>query len=57
MSDMSAIRAAEKALAEAVESPVLTAWVDFYTDAFSLSGAESPTGRWRIAREMLTEDV
>ena len=31
-SDISAIRAAEKALAEAFESPDRTAWVDFYTD-------------------------
>ena len=31
-SDISAIRAAEKALAEAFESPDRLAWVDFYTD-------------------------
>lgn len=31
-SDISAIRAAERALAQAFESPDLTAWVDSYTD-------------------------
>jgi hypothetical protein len=31
-SDISEIRAAEKALAEAFESPERTTWVDFYTD-------------------------
>lgn len=31
-SDISAIRAAEKALAQAFESPDVTAWVDSYTD-------------------------
>ena len=121
-SDISAIRAAEKALAEAFESPDPTAWVDFYTaDAVFVgpglpalegrsalldaaphisiasmeivvdstlgtgefaaalgrvtwvrpNGSESnlvrrrflmvwrrePDGKWRIAREMLNEDV
>ena len=31
-SDISAIRAAERALAEAFESPDLSAWVDWYTE-------------------------
>lgn len=31
-SDAAAIRGAEKALADAFESPDRTAWVDFYTD-------------------------
>ena len=31
-SDISAIRAAERSLAQAFENPDLTAWVDFYTD-------------------------
>ena len=119
-SDISAIRAAEKALAEAFESPDRLAWVDFYTDDavfvgpglsalegrsalldaaphISISSMEivaestlgtgefaaalgrvtwvspkdsnlvrrrflmvwrrEPDGRWRIAREMLNDDV
>lgn len=119
-SDISAIRAAEKAIAEAFDSSDPTAWVDFYTDdavfvgpgvpalegrnafldaaphisisameiladstlgsgdfaatlgrATWLSGPDAqrvrrrflmvwrrePDGRWRIAREMLNEDV
>ena len=119
-SDVSAIRAAEKALAEAFQSPDRLAWVDFYTDDavfvgpglsaiegrsalldaaphISISSMEivaestlgtgefaaalgrvtwvspkdsnlvrrrflmvwrrEPDGRWRIAREMLNDDV
>jgi ketosteroid isomerase-like protein len=41
-SDISAIRAAEKALAEAFESPDPTAWVDFYTDDAIFVGPGAP---------------
>jgi uncharacterized protein (TIGR02246 family) len=46
-SDISAIRAAEKALAEAFESPDFTAWVDFYTDdaIFVAPGVPAIEGR------------
>jgi ketosteroid isomerase-like protein len=46
-SDISAIRAAEKALAEAFESSDLTAWVDFYTDdaIFVAPGGAAIEGR------------
>ena len=46
-SDISAIRAAERSLAEAFESPDLTAWVDFYTDdaIFVGPGAAAIEGR------------
>jgi ketosteroid isomerase-like protein len=46
-SDISDIRAAEKALAEAFESPERTAWVDFYTEdpVFVGPGAPAIEGR------------
>ena len=46
-SDISAIRAAEKALAEAFESPDRLAWVDFYTDdaVFVGPGSSALEGR------------
>jgi ketosteroid isomerase-like protein len=48
-SDISAIRAAEKALAEAFESPDLTAWVDFYTDDAIFLGPGVPAIEGRSA--------
>jgi len=48
-SDISAIRAAEKALAEAFESPDLTAWVDFYTDDAIFVGPGMPAIEGRSA--------
>jgi ketosteroid isomerase-like protein len=68
-SDTSAIRAAEEALAAAFESSDRTAWVDFWvswpngSDAltvrrrFLMAWRREPDGRWRIARELLNEDV
>jgi len=46
-SDISAIRAAERSLAQAFESPDLTAWVDSYTDdaIFVGPGAAAVQGR------------
>jgi ketosteroid isomerase-like protein len=46
-SDISGIRAAERSLAQAFESPDLTAWVDFYTDdaIFVGPGAAAIEGR------------
>ena len=48
-SDISAIRAAEKALAEAFESPDRLAWVDFYTDDAVFVGPGSPALEGRSA--------
>ena len=48
-SDISAIRAAEKALAEAFESPDPTAWVDFYTDDAVFVGPGMPALEGRSA--------
>ena len=48
-SDISDIRAAEKALAEAFESPELTAWVDFYTDDAVFVGPGVPAIEGRRA--------
>lgn len=48
-SDISAIRAAEKALAEAFESHDLTAWVDFYTDDAIFVGPGAPAIEGRSA--------
>lgn len=48
-SDISAIRAAEKALAEAFESHDLTAWVDFYTDDAIFVGPAAPAIEGRSA--------
>ncbi len=48
-SDISAIRAAEKALAEAFESRELTAWVDFYTDDAIFVGPGVPAIEGRSA--------
>jgi ketosteroid isomerase-like protein len=48
-SDISAIRAAEKALAEAFESPDLTAWVDFYTGDAIFVGPGVPAIEGRSA--------
>jgi ketosteroid isomerase-like protein len=48
-SDISAIRAAEKALAEAFESPDPTAWVDFYTDDAVFVGPGAPAIEGRSA--------
>jgi ketosteroid isomerase-like protein len=42
-SDVAAIRAAEKALAEAVEAPDPTAWVDFYTEDAIVVAPGMPT--------------
>jgi len=42
-SDIDAIRAAEKALAEAFEAPDPTAWVDFYTEDVIFAGPGVPT--------------
>jgi uncharacterized protein (TIGR02246 family) len=48
-SDISAVRAAEKAFAEAFESPDLTAWVDFYTDDAIFVGPGVPAIEGRSA--------
>jgi len=48
-SDISEIRAAEKALAEAFESPERTAWVDFYTDDAVFVGPGVPAIEGRRA--------
>jgi ketosteroid isomerase-like protein len=48
-SDVFAIRAAEKALAEAFESPDVTAWVDFYTDDAIFVGPGVPAIEGRSA--------
>jgi ketosteroid isomerase-like protein len=48
-SDISEIRAAEKALAEAFESAGLTAWVDFYTDDAAFVGPGVPAIEGRRA--------
>ena len=48
-SDISAIRAAEAALAEAFESPDLTAWVDFYTEDAIFVGPGAPAIEGRTA--------
>jgi ketosteroid isomerase-like protein len=48
-SDISDIRAAEEALAEAFESPDLTAWVDFYTDDAVFVGPGVPAIEGRRA--------
>jgi uncharacterized protein (TIGR02246 family) len=48
-SDISAIRAAEKALAEAFESPDVAAWVDFYTDDAIFVGPGAPAIEGRSA--------
>ena len=48
-SDISAIRAAEKGLAEAFESSDLTAWVDFYTDDAVFVGPGVPALEGRNA--------
>ena len=46
-SDLEAIRAAERALADAFEDPDPTAWVDFYTEdmAFAAPGVQTIQGR------------
>ena len=48
-SDISAIRAAEEALAEAFESSDLTAWVDFYTEDAVFVGPGAPAIEGRSA--------
>jgi ketosteroid isomerase-like protein len=48
-SDVSDIRAAEKALAEAFESSERTAWVDFYTEDAIFVGPGMPTIEGRTA--------
>ncbi len=48
-SDISAIRAAEQALAEAFESPDRTAWVDFYADDAIFVGPGAPAIEGRSA--------
>lgn len=48
-SDVSAIRAAERALAQAFESPDLTAWVDSYTDDAIFVGPGAPAIEGRPA--------
>ena len=48
-SDISAIRAAERALAEAFESPDLTAWVDWYTEDAIFVGPGVPAIEGRPA--------
>ena len=48
-SDISAIRAAERALADAFESPDPTAWVDFYTDDAVFVGPGVPALEGRRA--------
>jgi len=48
-SDVSAIRAAERALAEAFESADPTAWVDFYTDDAIFVGPGAPAIEGRAA--------
>ena len=48
-SDISAIRAAERGLAEAFESPDLTAWVDWYTEDAIFVGPGVPAIEGRPA--------
>jgi ketosteroid isomerase-like protein len=48
-SDVSAIRAAERALAQAFESADLTAWVDSYTDDAIFVGPGAPAVEGRPA--------
>jgi len=48
-SDISAIRAAERALAQAFESPDLTAWVDSYTGDAIFVGPGAPAIEGRAA--------
>jgi uncharacterized protein (TIGR02246 family) len=48
-SDISAIRAAERALAQAFEAPDLTAWVDSYTDDAIFAGPGAPAIEGRAA--------
>ena len=48
-SDISAIRAAERALAQSFESPDLTAWVDSYTDDAIFIGPGVPAIEGRPA--------
>ena len=48
-SDISAIRAAEKALAESFESSDVTAWVDFYTEDAIFVGPGVPAIEGRRA--------
>jgi ketosteroid isomerase-like protein len=48
-SDLAAIRAAEKALAESFESPDPAAWVDFYTDDAIFVGPGAPAIEGRSA--------
>ena len=48
-SDISAIRAAERALAEAFESPDLSAWVDWYTEDAIFVGPGVPAIEGRPA--------
>ena len=48
-SDISAIRAAERSLAQAFESPDLTAWVDFYTEDAIFVGPGVPAIEGRDA--------
>jgi ketosteroid isomerase-like protein len=48
-SDLSAIRAAEQALAQAFESPDPRAWVDFYTDDAIFVGPGMPAIEGRDA--------
>jgi ketosteroid isomerase-like protein len=48
-SDISAIRAAEKALVESFESPDPAAWVDFYTDDAIFVGPGVPAIEGRSA--------
>lgn len=48
-SDISAIRAAERSLAQAFESPDLTAWVDSYTDDAIFVGPGVPAIEGRAA--------
>ena len=47
--DLSAIRAAEKALAESFESPDPAAWVDFYADDAIFVGPGAPAIEGRSA--------
>jgi ketosteroid isomerase-like protein len=47
--DISDVRAAEKALAEAFESPDRSAWVDFYTDDAIFVGPGAPAIEGRSA--------
>jgi len=48
-SDISAIRAAERSLAQAFESPDLTVWVDSYTDDAIFVGPGAPAIEGRAA--------